>query len=76
MARIHLHGALGRQFGRLADYQVRDAAEAIRALAANHPGFEKIFREGSYRLVRGPRSRGGSSDYRPDDRGPSRGSRH
>jgi predicted phage tail protein len=59
MARIHLHGALGRQFGRLADYQVRDAAEAIRALAANHPGFEKIFREGSYRLVRGPRSRGG-----------------
>ncbi|WP_244592210.1 TipJ family phage tail tip protein [Azospirillum palustre] len=59
MARIHLHGALGRQFGRLADYQVRDAAEAIRALAANHPDFEKIFREGSYRLVRGPRSRGG-----------------
>lgn len=59
MARIHLHGALGRQFGRLADYQVRDAAEAIRALAANHPDFEKIFRGGSYRLVRGPRSRGG-----------------
>jgi len=59
MARIHLHGALGRRFGRLADYQVRDAAEAIRALAANHPDFEKIFREGSYRLVRGPRSRGG-----------------
>ncbi|WP_377806450.1 phage tail protein (plasmid) [Azospirillum sp. A29] len=59
MARIHLHGALGRQFGRLADYQVRDAAEAIRALAANHPDFEKVFREGSYRLVRGPRSRGG-----------------
>ncbi|CAO3363816.1 TipJ family phage tail tip protein [Azospirillum palustre] len=59
MARIHLHGALGRQFGRLADYQVRDAAEAIRALAANHPDFDKVFREGSYRLVRGPRSRGG-----------------
>ncbi|WP_376967497.1 phage tail protein (plasmid) [Azospirillum sp. A26] len=59
MARIDLHGALGRQFGRLADYQVRDAAEAIRALAANHPDFDKVFREGSYRLVRGPRSRGG-----------------
>lgn len=60
MARIHLHGALGRRFGRCADYQVRDAAEAIRALAANHPDFEKTFREGSYRLIRGPRSRGGT----------------
>ncbi|AWK87659.1 tail assembly protein [Azospirillum thermophilum] len=60
MTAIHLHGALGKQFGRTHSYHVRDAAEAVRALTATMPGFEHCFRQGQYRLVRGKHTRSGT----------------
>lgn len=36
-----LHGALGRQFGRRHRLAVRSPAEAVRAMCANYPAFER-----------------------------------
>ncbi len=44
---IRLHGALGRKFGRVHRLAVESAAEAIRALCANFPAFERHLRENS-----------------------------
>src|SRR4051812_26009020 len=38
---IRLFGALGKKFGKTHRLNVRSAAEAIRAISANRPGFEK-----------------------------------
>lgn len=45
MREIRLYGALGKQFGRVHHFAVANAAEAIRALKANFPGFEKAILE-------------------------------
>jgi len=56
---IHLHGHLGKVFGKRFELQVETAAEAIRALNANFPGrFMKALSEGSYRVVRGNLKKG------------------
>ncbi len=41
MKTIRLFGALGRKFGRVHHFDVRSAAEAVRALVANFPSFEQ-----------------------------------
>lgn len=53
MRKIHLHGALGKKYGRAFELDVRTAAEAIRALSANFPKFMKDLRDGSWHVVRG-----------------------
>jgi predicted phage tail protein len=40
-AKIKLLGELGRRFGREHHFEVASASEAIRALSANYPGFER-----------------------------------
>ena len=40
---IRLYGDLGKKFGRVHKYAVRTVHEALRALQANHPEFEKFF---------------------------------
>jgi predicted phage tail protein len=44
---IVLHGELGERFGREYSWDVRDAAEAIRALCCQIKGFHDAFRNGS-----------------------------
>lgn len=44
MKTIRLFGELGKQFGEVHKFEVRSAAEAVRALAVNFPGFEKQLR--------------------------------
>lgn len=44
---IRLYGELGRRFGQVHRLAVQSAAEAVRALSANHPGFETYLRENS-----------------------------
>ncbi|WP_431854315.1 hypothetical protein [Azospirillum sp.] len=54
MPTIVLHGALKREFGGPFFLDVRDAAEAFRALEANFPGrFFAAVRDGVYKIVRG-----------------------
>jgi predicted phage tail protein len=51
MKKIILYGKLAR-FGKEFELNVRDTAEAIRALCCQLPGFEAEFKEGSYYLLR------------------------
>jgi predicted phage tail protein len=53
MRKVHLHGALGKKYGKVFELEVRTAGEAIRALAANFPKFLKDIRAGSWHVVRG-----------------------
>jgi len=55
---IHLHGALGRRFGRLHELDVATPAEAVQALSVLRPGFAEAIREGTWRVVRGSLKRG------------------
>lgn len=41
MREIRLYGALGKRYGRVHRLDVRSPAEAIRALCANYPAFER-----------------------------------
>ena len=50
---VHLHGRLGERFGKQHRLDVTSAAEAIRALAYQLPGFELHVREGSYAVTVG-----------------------
>lgn len=59
MATIRLYGRLRKEFGDKFKFHVRTAAEALRALNCAFPGrFVKAMEVGSYRLVRGKRSKG------------------
>lgn len=53
MRTIHLHGAIGRKYGKKFKLDVRTAGEAIRALGANFPNFLKDIRDGAWHVVRG-----------------------
>ncbi|WP_316214065.1 hypothetical protein [Bradyrhizobium sp. SZCCHNR2032] len=54
MRTIHLHGALGAEFGESFRFDVETAGEALRALNCAFPGrFIKALEGNSYRLVRG-----------------------
>jgi predicted phage tail protein len=51
---IHLHGALGEEFGRSFRLHVANPAEAVRALCTQLQGFERALRDGgAYRVVIG-----------------------
>jgi predicted phage tail protein len=50
---IVLHGELGERFGREYSWDVRDAAEAIRALCCQIKGFHDAFRNGAWQIIRG-----------------------
>jgi predicted phage tail protein len=52
---VRLYGPLGRQFGRVHRLAVLTPAEAVQALCAVLPGFERAFLRGN-----GPTSRGGA----------------
>lgn len=59
---IHLHGALGKKYGRKHQFDVSTPAEAIRAINANYPGFAdeilELGRQGyAYRVVHGKRGK-------------------
>ena len=54
MVTVLLYGFLGRQFGKVHRYDVRNTAEAVRALSATLKGFRQALVEGgSYRVVVG-----------------------
>ncbi|MEH2517542.1 putative phage tail protein [Bradyrhizobium sp. AZCC 1610] len=56
---IHLHGHLKKQFGAKHRFDVRTAAEALRALNCAFPGdFVTALQTGSYKLVRGDKRSG------------------
>lgn len=50
---IHLHGGIGRRFGKQFDLHVDTPAEAIRALCHMLTGFREALSMGAYRVVRG-----------------------
>ncbi|XKE45761.1 hypothetical protein LG302_01050 [Halomonas organivorans] len=54
MKAIHLHGHLGGRFGGPFSLDVRDPAEAVRALSSQLPGFREVLAEGDWQVVRGP----------------------
>lgn len=51
---IHLHGALGSQFEGPFSLDVRDPAEAVRALGTQLPGFRSEIESGNWHVLRGP----------------------
>ncbi|MBO9552237.1 hypothetical protein [Pseudomonas sp.] len=53
MKTIHLHGALGSQFGGPFRLDVRDPAEAVRALLVQLPGFREALEAGHWHVLRG-----------------------
>ena len=59
---IHLHGAARARFGGPFRLDVRDAAEAVRALSFQLTGFRDMLVEGHWRVVRGPVENGGDLD--------------
>lgn len=54
---VHLHGAAGREFGRLFRIDVSSPAEAVRALMTLRPGLRRIMRAGYWRVIVGPARR-------------------
>jgi predicted phage tail protein len=56
--KVHLHGALGKRFGRVHSLDVATAGEAGRALAAVLPGFRDFAVGKWFRVVRGDRRKG------------------
>jgi len=63
---VRLYGELGRRFGRTHQLAVGSAAEAVRALMANFPGFERAVLEVSkgYRVQVGRRRLGDADQLR------------
>ena len=54
MQTILLYGHLGKQFGRVHRYDVRNVAEAVRALCATLKGFRQAIKaDGAYRVLVG-----------------------
>ncbi|MFN3312801.1 MAG: hypothetical protein ACK46Q_04970 [Hyphomonas sp.] len=53
MRDIHLHGALGVQFGKHHRFAVETVPEVFEALRVNFPGFVAAIRNGFYRIVLG-----------------------
>jgi len=50
LTNIHLHGHLGVKYGAIHRFDVNNACQATRALAANYPGFTKDFIDGIYNV--------------------------
>lgn len=64
MKTIHLHGALGSQFGSPFRLDVRDPAEAVRALLTQLGGFREALEAGHWHVLRGPLEKGDDIDER------------
>lgn len=45
MTEIHLHGILGKKYGRLHKFAVKEPRDVIRALEANHEDFQKDLKD-------------------------------
>ncbi|WFU69451.1 hypothetical protein [Bradyrhizobium sp. CB2312] len=59
MRLVHLHGKLGKDFGKSHRFDVATAGEALRALNCAFPGrFVQALQEGYYEVVRGDRRNG------------------
>lgn len=61
MKQVHLHGHLGARFGERFSLEVRDPAEACRALC-QLPGFRQEIQAGSWHILRGPLDDGDDCD--------------
>ena len=53
LRKIHLHGFLGKKYGKEFNFAVSTAGEAVRALIANFPSIAEDFKIGEWRVVRG-----------------------
>jgi predicted phage tail protein len=53
MREVHLHGALGKEFGAKHRFDIQDIPEALQALAANFPKFLDKLRGGFFKVVVG-----------------------
>ena len=53
--KVHLHGALGAQYGEVFEMNVSTAAEAVRFLAVQIKGLGDALKAGSFHVVRSPR---------------------
>lgn len=62
MKTIHLHGALATQFGESFALNVRDPAEAVRALSTQLTGFREAIEASNWHVVRGPLESGETLD--------------
>ncbi|MEH6641389.1 hypothetical protein [Vreelandella glaciei] len=58
MKQIILHGALGARFGESFSLDVRDPAEAVRALGVQLKGFREALEAGHWHVMRGPLDNG------------------
>ncbi|MCE2910219.1 MAG: tail assembly protein [Burkholderiaceae bacterium] len=65
MREVRLYGALGAKFGRVHRFAVASAAEAVRALRANFPEFDRVVLETAqrYRVIVGRRPLAGAPDF-------------
>lgn len=59
MNTVHLMGALGEKYGERFEFDIRTAREAVFALCANFPEFEKDIRTGDFQVVVGLSERDG-----------------
>lgn len=62
MREIILHGSLGAHFGERFSLDVRDPAEAVRALGIQLPGFREAIEADNWHVIRGPLEDGDSLD--------------
>jgi predicted phage tail protein len=62
MHTIHLHGAAAERFGGPFRMDVRDAPEAIRAIAMQRADFLPFLRQAHWRVIRGPLEKGAELD--------------
>lgn len=62
MRKVHLHGALGKEFGASHQFDVRDIPDAIQALIANFSNFASKIRGGFYKVIVGDKKTGVEMD--------------
>ncbi|MEG3081308.1 hypothetical protein R3F64_15700 [Halomonas sp. 5021] len=62
MKTVHLYGSLGERFGERFSLEVRDPAEAVRALAVQLKGFRETVEAGHWHVIRGPLEKGDDLD--------------
>ena len=62
MREVHLHGALGLEFGWVHRFVVSDIPDALQALNANFPKFTSMLRHGFYKVIVGDMKTGVEMD--------------
>lgn len=66
MTVVHLHGALGKTYGRRLVLGIETPGEAVRCLSANFPGFTRDIANGSWRVVIGSKTVQGGITLDPE----------